>query len=684
MHCEEICEYEGGAQGRGNSIYCDSCETWMHWACEGLSPQDGGVLGNSDSDYMCTLCAVPAGDTMFEEGPGCTEVNPGVIDLSQGSLSDDLVNGSSVPDLFHTATVVDDADCSRISMIASGVLHSPLGLTSTKQVPEKLSNSSAQPAIPNHSDPWPEVSIADPGLNTPKTLSEKSHSLPTKLVVPSSRLCNGRDLNKDLLEVDPESGVRDGRVGLGASEMNAKSSQSVGQTLMCTTKSKKSSRKSQVDQVSVSVGLSENENSNKNMDKGRNKLLKNREHDLSKREQECNEMVKQLATIKAKVIQQEHLITELENSKKILETQLILTKRASADSPSASMNIPVASNESQAGQQSQHLMETKVLFLEQRMHLLEMDCLMMRQDALRAEQLRLLELQQNLSSVRPDAYLRLNDPYHMHGISQQYQPQGLGNQILQPLYMNRMDIPVVTPGFVHPDHLRSQAPAQESHNIQTGSSSSRVTQPGGVCAREGLQKQNSRPEAVSRENSMPQDSIRPEGVHGEALILDEERETMLSDTQMSRGNDDAAGEDDDSTRRTGMSDNQLRGDGASDKTIQVDAEMSQKPSTDLAELSQSQSFLWSGPLTAKPPWMVLQGQGLKEHQMPTLMPTVHLQLAQQYIPQGMPVPPVMAARYPQHQLIPIPTQQRQFYRPQGFQPSTLRTSIPINYIWKSC
>ena len=46
MHCEEICEYEGGAQGQGNSIYCDSCETWMHWACEGLSPQDGGVLGN--------------------------------------------------------------------------------------------------------------------------------------------------------------------------------------------------------------------------------------------------------------------------------------------------------------------------------------------------------------------------------------------------------------------------------------------------------------------------------------------------------------------------------------------------------------------------------------------------------------------------------------------------------------
>ena len=78
-----------------------------------------------------------------------------------------------------------------------------------------------------------------------------------------------------------------------------------------------------------------------------------------------------------------------------------------------------------------------------------------------------------------------------------------------------------------------------------------------------------------------------EGVHGEALILDEERETRLSDTQTSRGNDDAAGEDDGSTRRTGMSDNQLRGDGASDKTIQVDAEMSQKPSTDLAELSQS-------------------------------------------------------------------------------------------------
>ena len=95
-----------------------------------------------------------------------------------------------------------------------------------------------------------------------------------------------------------------------------------------------------------------------------------------------------------KVLQQEHLITELENSKKILVTQLILSRRASVNAPAVSTDTPATS--------SYQLVESKMMFLEQCMHLLEMDCLRMRQKALRAEQLRTLELQQNLLLGKQD------------------------------------------------------------------------------------------------------------------------------------------------------------------------------------------------------------------------------------------------------------------------------------------
>ena len=88
----------------------------------------------------------------------------------------------------------------------------------------------------------------------------------------------------------------------------------------------------------MSNGLSDV--NSKNSEKVRNKQLKSQEQDLLKREQECSEMVKQLAAIKAKVIQQEHLITDLENSKKILETQLILSRRACVNSPAVSTKYP--------------------------------------------------------------------------------------------------------------------------------------------------------------------------------------------------------------------------------------------------------------------------------------------------------------------------------------------------------
>ena len=138
--------------------------------------------------------------------------------------------------------------------------------------------------------------------------------------------------------------------------------------MACVVKNKKASKKSQQNQVSVSDRLTDI--NVKNLEKMKNKQFKSREQDLQKREQECNEMVKQLAAIKSKVIQQEHLITELENSKKILETQLILTKRVDFDSTKQSAKAPVSSGVPLSGQ---HLVESKMMFLEQRMYMLEID-----------------------------------------------------------------------------------------------------------------------------------------------------------------------------------------------------------------------------------------------------------------------------------------------------------------------
>ena len=188
----------------------------------------------------------------------------------------------------------------------------------------------------------------------------------------------------------------------------------------------------------MSNGLSDV--NSKNSEKVRNKQLKSREQDLLKREQECSEMVKQLAAIKAKVIQQEHLITELENSKKILETQLILSRRACVSA--ISTDTPATS--------SDQLVESKMMILEQRMHLLEMDCLRMRQEALRAEQLRALELQQNLvlgkqgektnpaqRSPNDWTYIQRQNPVQVMGLQQP--------QFMYANTSNRMEIPVIDP-----------------------------------------------------------------------------------------------------------------------------------------------------------------------------------------------------------------------------------------------
>ena len=55
--------------------------------------------------------------------------------------------------------------------------------------------------------------------------------------------------------------------------------------------------------------------------KAKEKSLKTWEQDLNKREQQLSDNVKQLASVRSKLDQQEHVINELENFKKILETE---------------------------------------------------------------------------------------------------------------------------------------------------------------------------------------------------------------------------------------------------------------------------------------------------------------------------------------------------------------------------
>ena len=84
------------------------------------------------------------------------------------------------------------------------------------------------------------------------------------------------------------------------------------------------------------------------------------------------------------------------------------------------------------------------------MHLLKMDCLSMRQEALRAEQSRILELQQNLffgkhcektnpAQRSPDdrTYIQRQNPVQVMGLQQP--------QFIYANTSNRMEIPVIDP-----------------------------------------------------------------------------------------------------------------------------------------------------------------------------------------------------------------------------------------------
>ena len=40
----------------GETVYCDICFSWIHWACEGLNKDQYMELQNSPEQYTCTLC----------------------------------------------------------------------------------------------------------------------------------------------------------------------------------------------------------------------------------------------------------------------------------------------------------------------------------------------------------------------------------------------------------------------------------------------------------------------------------------------------------------------------------------------------------------------------------------------------------------------------------------------------
>ena len=82
MHCDEICESAGGSQG---SIYCDSCESWMHWVCEGLSDMEGCALGNSEDDYTCWQCSSNGESSLNAEGDS-QEVVPSSGGVGESSI----------------------------------------------------------------------------------------------------------------------------------------------------------------------------------------------------------------------------------------------------------------------------------------------------------------------------------------------------------------------------------------------------------------------------------------------------------------------------------------------------------------------------------------------------------------------------------------------------------------------
>ena len=96
------------------------------------------------------------------------------------------------------------------------------------------------------------------------------------------------------------------------------------------------------------------------------------------------------------MVQQEHIINELENSKKILEAEISLSKKVVGDTSLFGLGgDPIQVGASRAGL-NVGFFEMKLSLLGHRIQLVESENLRLRQDALRAEQLRLSEMQINL------------------------------------------------------------------------------------------------------------------------------------------------------------------------------------------------------------------------------------------------------------------------------------------------
>ena len=726
LHCDEVCGAEGGSQEGENSIYCDSCETWMHWSCEGLSDEEGSSWGNSDTDYKCSLCTSNGNCSVIVLGDG----QESMLDTGGPSTPSVIVgDGSSTP----TAMVGDGVEAASLSVdlhnnfgllpiaedpgiqssdvdfhVLKGDLQNNQGLSPIANGPGSQSGG-ADTHVSSNARVVPELGVpsgtirgfqgcpdkADSVGARPKIpyrasagrAPEKSVGSCAKLIIPSSgATCNGEDINKDILEggsvrVDTEEGEG------GGLYINT-ALQTLEQDVACVVKNKKASKKSQQNQVSVSDGLTDI--NVKNLEKMKNKQFKSREQDLQKREQECNDMIKQLAAIKSKVIQQEHLITELENSKKILETQLILTKRVDLDSTKQSADVPVSSGVPLSGQ---HLVESKMLFLEQRMYMLEMDCLRMKQDAIRTEQLRALESQQNILLRSQEELMNLSSRRPDPGLYEQHQRLGLGAHASQFPYINRVQVPVIDQGLGY----HAQVPAQIM--VNESGLGPREHRPVYSCAPQvvranepTVQDSDLHVGGFSAGHSSEQTNVTPNGPIP-ADVSEQTQARRDADTvhPPSTPNNDNEDKEVDAGAE-GTAGVELSKGGGLDPVQQLPLTNSgnvqglntepkdqERPAPSGLSLNNP-SFLWQGSAVAKPPWTqsrVMPGQALAGHQVPLQTTMGH----QQSVYRSVPIPQYRVMQLPRCNLTPVQPHQGQLYFPQGLQHLTSRTFTPINYTW---
>ena len=89
----------------GETVYCDICFSWIHWACEGIKNDQYLDLQNSSEQYTCTLCT-----TNSDTGPSTVQTSQLSIPMSPCSgltptSSPMLCAGTSSLASLRTATM---------------------------------------------------------------------------------------------------------------------------------------------------------------------------------------------------------------------------------------------------------------------------------------------------------------------------------------------------------------------------------------------------------------------------------------------------------------------------------------------------------------------------------------------------------------------------------------------------